>query len=81
MSRYITVCLKIEDPVASKSLWDAHLGGSTIMGCRVTAIALGDVLEFKDKLIEELSKEGDNIEIIDRLDNEFYAEHLKRGAE
>lgn len=84
MKRCITVCLEITDTEKVAELWDSHLNGLPILGCRVKCIAEGDVLSFKDKVFDHLAEKYEGVsETIDEMENEFYAptrEKLKEIA-
>lgn len=50
MDRVLTLVVKIKDPEKSKAIWDTHLKGELLAGCKVTAIADDDMLEARNKL-------------------------------
>ena len=48
--RVITVVLEIDNAEEAKAIWDSHLACKNLNGCRVAAIAEGDLV----KKVEEL---------------------------
>jgi len=52
--RVITAVLQIEEPEASKAIWDAHMEG-LVAGCKVLSLGNGDVYKERDEAHDLLS--------------------------
>jgi hypothetical protein len=57
--RIITVVLKVVESEPAAAIWDNHLHRKLLVGCQVLGIAEGDVLQERDRLLEEGFEDGD----------------------
>lgn len=43
--RTVTVVLQIEDEKAASAIWDAHMSGALLNGCKVESVGNGDAFD------------------------------------
>ena len=77
--KYVTVCLRIDDDLKAKTIWDMHLTATPVMGCTITGIAHGDVMSFRDELCDMLVERVEGAdEVISELEAAFYAPMMRK---
>ena len=54
--RTITVVMQVEDPKASKVVWEAMRDGGTVGGCKILSIGNGDAFTERDEANELLNE-------------------------